>query len=205
MDVKISQWTGVKFMNECAFGTKDPLYLHYHDEEWGHPIYDSLKLFKLIALESQHAGLSWLTILKKKESYEQAFYNFDPTKISKMTTEDIDRLMTFPNIVHNRKKIEAIVSQAQGYFDIEKDYGSFSDFLWSFVDYKPIDCAYVTSSDRITVDERATKLSKQLKKYGFKFLGPVTVFSFLEAAGLYNAHLQSCPNNPKVYNGKGFA
>ena len=163
MDVKISQCTGVKFMNECAFGTKDPLYLHYHDEEWGQPIYDSLKLFKLIALESQHAGLSWLTILKKKESYEQAFYNFDPIKISKMTTDDIERLMTFPNIVHNRKKIEAIVSQAQGYFDIEKDYGSFSDFLWSFVDHKPIDCGYTViyvparNETHVRNDARCTK------------------------------------------------
>ncbi|MGU3489984.1 DNA-3-methyladenine glycosylase I [Staphylococcus saprophyticus] len=186
-------------MNDCAFGTKDPIYLKYHDEVWGQPLYDSLKLFKLLALESQHAGLSWLTILKKKESYEQAFYDFDPHQIVKMTDKDIDQLMTFPNIVHNRKKLEAIVSQAKGYFEIEKDYGSFSDYLWSTVDYEPINCGYKQLSDRITVDERATKLSKSLKSYGFKFLGPVTVFSFLEAAGLYNAHLQSCPNNP-IYN-----
>ncbi|MCC4219590.1 DNA-3-methyladenine glycosylase I [Staphylococcus saprophyticus] len=186
-------------MNDCAFGTKDPIYLKYHDEVWGQPLYDSLKLLKLLALESQHAGLSWLTILKKKESYEQAFYDFDPHQIVKMTDKDIDQLMTFPNIVHNRKKLEAIVSQAKGYFEIEKDYGSFSDYLWSTVDYEPINCGYKQPSDRITVDERATKLSKSLKSYGFKFLGPVTVFSFLEAAGLYNAHLQSCPNNP-IYN-----
>ena len=192
-------------MNECAFGTKDPTYLEYHNEVWGQPLYDSLKLFKLMALESQHAGLSWLTILKKKASYEEAFYDFDPVLISKMTPDDIDRLMTFPNIVHNRKKIEAIVGQAKGYFEIEKDFGSFSDFLWSYVDHQPIDCGYTHPSDRITVDTRATELSKTLKRYGFKFLGPVTVYSFLEAAGLYNAHMQSCPNNPKHYQGKGFS
>lgn len=186
----------VKFMNECAFGTKDPIYLQYHDEVWGQPLYDSLELFKLMALESQHAGLSWLMILKKKESYEAAFYNFDPAKISNMTSEDIDALMSFPNIVHNQKKLEAIVGQAKGYFEIVKDYGSFSDFLWSYVDGKPVDFQYTHPSDRITVDERATQLSKKLKSYGFKFLGPVTVFSFLEAAGLYNAHLQCCPQNP---------
>lgn len=157
-----------------------------------------------MALESQHAGLSWLTILKKKESYEQAFYNFDPTKIVNMTSEDIDRLMEFPNIVHNRKKLEAIVNQAEGYFKIEKDYGSFSTFLWSYVDNKPLDLGYRQSTERMTVDERATELSKKLKQYGFKFLGPVTVFSFLEAAGLYNAHLQACPYNPNIYNGEGF-
>lgn len=183
-------------MNECAFGTKDPTYLQYHDEVWGQPLYDSLELFKLMALESQHAGLSWLMILKKKESYEAAFYNFDPAKISDMTSEDIDALMLFPNIVHNRKKLEAIVGQAKGYFEIVKDYGSFSDFLWSYVDGKPVDFQYTHPSDRITVDARATELSKKLKSYGFKFLGPVTVFSFLEAAGLYNAHLQCCPKNP---------
>ncbi|MDG0842654.1 DNA-3-methyladenine glycosylase I [Staphylococcus equorum] len=192
-------------MNECAFGTKDPTYLEYHDEVWGQPLYDSLKLFKLMALESQHAGLSWLTILKKKESYEEAFYDFDPVLISKMTSDDIEQLMTFPNIVHNRKKIEAIVGQAKGYFEITKDYGSFSDFLWSYVDYQPIDCGYTNPNDRITVDARATELSKMLKRYGFKFLGPVTVYSFLEAAGLYNAHMQACPNNPKYYHGKGFS
>ncbi|MBF7018489.1 DNA-3-methyladenine glycosylase I [Staphylococcus sp. 18_1_E_LY] len=184
-------------MNPCAFGTKDPIYLEYHDTVWGQPMYDSLQLFKLMALESQHAGLSWLTILKKKASYEQAFYDFDPVKIAKMTEQDIDSLMEFPNIVHNRKKLEAIVNQAKGYFDIEKDYGSFSEFLWSYVNHKPYDLQYEEPSERITVDETATQLSKKLKQYGFKFLGPVTVFSFLEAAGLYNAHLQSCPSNPK--------
>ena len=101
-------------MNECAFGTKDETYLEYHDYFWGQPLYDSKELFKLIALESQHAGLSWLTILKKKESYEEAFYNFEPKKVAKMSDKDIDRLMEFPNIVHNRKKLEAIVSQARG-------------------------------------------------------------------------------------------
>ncbi|MFZ8102302.1 DNA-3-methyladenine glycosylase I [Staphylococcus arlettae] len=191
-------------MNECAFGTKDALYSQYHDEAWGHPIYDSKKLFKLLALESQHAGLSWLTILKKKEAYEAAFYNFDPHKIAQMTNNDVDKLMTFPNIVHHRKKIEAIIGQAKGYIEIERDFSSFSDFLWSYVDNQPIDLHYKQSGDRKTVDERATELSKTLKKYGFKFLGPVTVYSFLEAAGLYNAHLENCPNNPKYYKGKGF-
>lgn len=184
-------------MNECAFGTKDPIYIQYHDEVWGQPLYDSHALFKLLALESQHAGLSWLTILKKKEAYEAAFHNFDPVIVSKMTSKDIDNLMDFPNIVHHRKKLEAIVEQAKGFLKIENEFGNFSDFLWSYVDHKPIDFNYKHSSDRITVDDRARQLSKDLKRYGFKFLGPVTVFSFLEAAGLYNAHLQSCPNNPK--------
>ena len=183
-------------MNECAFSTNDETYLEYHDKFWGQPLYDSKELFKLIALESQHAGLSWLTILKKKDAYEEAFYNFDPEKVAQMTSKDIDRLMEFPNIVHNRKKLEAIVSQAQGYLKIEQDYNSFSDFLWSYVNNKPIDMGYKKPSDRITVDERATKLSKDLKKYGFKFLGPVTVFSFLEAAGLYDSHLEGCPVKP---------
>lgn len=185
-----------EFMNPCAFGTKDPTYIDYHDNLWGQPLYDSLQLFKLMALESQHAGLSWLTILKKKEAYEEAFYNFDPAKVAKMTEQDIDNLMNFPNIVHNRKKLEAIVNQAKGYFAIEKDYGSFSKFLWSYVNHQPYDMQYEKPSERITVDETATQLSKKLKNYGFKFLGPVTVFSFLEAAGLYNAHLKSCPSNP---------
>ena len=183
-------------MNACAFGTTDPIYLDYHNKVWGQPDFNSLSLFKLLALESQHDGLSWLTILKKKEAYEKAFHQFDPIKISKMTEKDINALMTFPNIVHNRKKLEAIVSQAKGYLQIEKEYGSFSKFLWSYVDGHPIDLHYKTPSERITVDERAKQLSKDLKAYGFKFLGPVTVFSFMEAAGLYDAHLEGCPSKP---------
>lgn len=113
-----------------------------------------------------------------------------------MSDKDIDRLMEFPNIVHNRKKLEAIVSQARGYLQIEKDYKSFSDFLWSYVNHQPINMGYKKPRDRKTVDDRATQLSKDLKKYGFKFLGPVTVFSFLEAAGLYDSHLEGCPVKP---------
>lgn len=113
-----------------------------------------------------------------------------------MSDKDIDRLMEFPNIVHNRKKLEAIVSQARGYLQIEKDYKSFSDFLWSYVNHQPINMGYKKNRDRKTVDDKATQLSKDLKKYGFKFLGPVTVFSFLEAAGLYDSHLEGCPVKP---------
>ena len=164
-------------MNECAFNTTDPIYIEYHDYYWGQPIYDSKELFKLMALESQHAGLSWLTILKKKESYEQAFYNFEPQFIAHMTEQDI-------------------VSQAKGYLKIEKDYGSFSKFLWSYVNHQPINMGYKKPRDRKKVDQRATQLSKDLKAYGFKFLGPVTVFSFLEAAGLYDSHLEGCPFKP---------
>ncbi len=197
MERTISQCTGGKFMNACAFNATDPLYIDYHDHYWEQPHYDSLELFKLLALESQHAGLSWLTILKKKEAYEEAFYDFDPEKIAEMTDEDVDELMDFPNIVHNRKKLEAIIGQARGYLQIEQDYDSFSDFLWSYVDHQPLNMNYHSASERLTVDERATQLSKDLKHYGFKFLGPVTVFSFLEAAGLYNSHLVDCPYNPK--------
>lgn len=186
-------------MNPCAFGTKDPIYIAYHDNVWGQPMYNSKDLFKLIALESQHAGLSWLTILKKKESYEDAFHQFEPTKVAEMTEADIDELMSFPNIVHNRKKLEAIVSQAKGFLKIEAEFGSFSDFLWSYVDHEPINFKFKTREEReaITVDERAKRLSKDFKTYGFKFLGPVTVYSFMEACGMYNGHLVDCPNNPE--------
>lgn len=196
MEIAISQSLGGIFMNECAFSTKDPIYLDYHDNVWGKPLYDSKALFKLLALESQHAGLSWLTILKKKDAYSEAFHNFEPQRVAQMTESDIDKLMSFPNIVHNRKKLEAIISQAKGYLDIEKEFGSFSQFLWSYVGGHPIDLHYKQASDRITVDERATQLSKDLKSYGFKFLGPVTVFSFLEASGMYDAHLKDCPHKP---------
>ncbi|QLK85971.1 DNA-3-methyladenine glycosylase I [Staphylococcus sp. 17KM0847] len=180
-------------MNTCAFGTTDPLYIEYHNHFWGKPLYDSQKLFELLALESQHAGLSWLTILKKKEAYREAFYQFNPYQIANMTEDDIESLMSFPNIIHHRQKLRAIVSQARGYLQIEQEYESFSHFLWSFVGGTPIDLQYKTAEERITVNDTAKALSKALKSYGFKFIGPVTVFSFMEAAGMYNAHLIDCP------------
>ncbi|MGV3041355.1 DNA-3-methyladenine glycosylase I [Staphylococcus rostri] len=181
-------------MNPCAFGTTDPLYIRYHDEFWGKPLYDSQQLFELLALESQHAGLSWLTILKKKDAYREAFFNFDPYKVAQMTEEDVDHLLDFPNIIHHRQKLAAIVAQARGYIEIEREHGSFSKFLWSFVDGAPIDFQYRTPQERITVNDTAKQMSKALKQYGFKFIGPVTIFSFMEAAGLYNSHLIDCPN-----------
>ncbi|AVQ32966.1 DNA-3-methyladenine glycosylase I [Staphylococcus muscae] len=181
-------------MNPCAFGTTDPLYIQYHNEFWGKPLYDSQQLFELLALESQHAGLSWLIILKKKEAYQNAFHQFNPYKVAEMSDEDIDALMDFPNIVHHRKKLEAIVAQARGYIKIENEHGNFSEFLWSFVDGSPIDFRFESVDERITVNETAKQLSKALKQYGFKFIGPVTTFSFMEAAGMYNSHLVSCPH-----------
>lgn len=181
-------------MNPCAFGTTDPLYIQYHDEFWGKPLYDSQALFELLALESQHAGLSWLTILKKKDAYRDAFYDFDPYQVAQMTDDDIDALMDFPNIIHHRQKLAAIVAQARGYIKIEREHESFSKFLWAFVDGTPVDFLYETVDQRITVNDTAKELSKALKQYGFKFIGPVTAFSFMEAAGMYNAHLLSCPH-----------
>lgn len=180
-------------MNRCAFGTKDPDYIAYHNRVWGKPMYDSQALFELLALESQHAGLSWLTILKKKEAYQQAFYQFDPYKIAEMTESDVNALMTFPNIIHHRKKLEAIIAQAKGFIQIEQQYGSFSDFIWSYVNHTPIDFKYQTPDERITVNATARKLSHDLKQFGFKFIGPVTIFSFMEACGMYNSHLIDCP------------
>lgn len=181
-------------MNPCAFGTTDPLYIQYHDDVWGKPLYDSQQLFELLALESQHAGLSWLTILKKKDAYKDAFFQFDPYKVAQMTEADIDALLDFPNIIHHRQKLAAIVAQARGYIEIERAHGSFSEFLWSFVDGQPIDFQYRTPDERITVNETAKQLSKALKQYGFKFIGPVTIFSFMKAAGMYNSHLIDCPH-----------
>ncbi|KIX90759.1 DNA-3-methyladenine glycosylase [Staphylococcus microti] len=181
-------------MNPCAFGTTDPLYIQYHDNVWGKPLYDSQQLFELLALESQHAGLSWLTILKKKDAYKEAFFQFDPYNVAEMTEADIDALLDFPNVIHHRQKLAAIVAQARGYIEIEREHGSFSKFLWSFVDGQPIDFQYRTPDERITVNETAKQLSKALKQYGFKFIGPVTIFSFMEAAGMYNSHLIDCPH-----------
>ncbi|OBU03108.1 DNA-3-methyladenine glycosylase I [Morganella psychrotolerans] len=178
----------------CAWVTDDPLYIHYHDNEWGVPERDNHKLFEMICLEGQQAGLSWLIILKKRENYRQAFFNFDPVKVAAMTEDDVDRLMQNPGIVRQRTKIKAIISNAAAYLAMEEKGEDFSRFLWNFVGNTPLVNQHTDSSSIPTDTPLSHSLAKELKKRGFKFCGPVICYSFMQAIGMINDHLPHCSN-----------
>jgi DNA-3-methyladenine glycosylase I len=172
----------------CVWAQNDPLMQQYHDEEWGVPERDSRALWETLMLEGFQAGLSWQIILRKREGFRKAFKNFDPKKVAKFGEEDILRLMQDEGIIRARAKIEATIAGAKIYLAMEKSGESFSDFLWSFVNNKPIQ----NTGPVPAKSEVSEALSKELKKRGFKFVGPVIVYAFLQAAGLVNDHAPQC-------------
>lgn len=170
----------------------DDDYVAYHNEEWGRPIYDSKLLFEKLCLEGQQAGLSWITILRKRQGYLDAFCQFKPEEIAKLSDEYRLSLMTNSNIVRNKLKINSIYKNALGYLAMEKEGINFSEFLWGFVDGKPIQNNYKSSSEVPTQDDISVAMSKALKKRGFNFVGPTICYAFMEAVGMFNNHLTTC-------------
>lgn len=173
-------------------------YVEYHDTEWGVPLYDDQKLFEFLILESAQAGLSWETILKKRDGYRKAFKNFDPKKVSKMTEQDIKKLLENPNIVRNRKKIEATINNAKRFLEIQKEFGSFSEYMWGFVGHKPITHTLKTLKEYPVTIPEAEVFAKDLKKRGFTFLGPTTVYAHMQATGMVNDHSVDCFRKKEV-------
>lgn len=176
----------------CLWVNKDAEYIAYHDNEWGKPTRDNHHLFEMICLEGQQAGLSWYTILKKRQGYREAFYDFDPTQIALMDETDVDRLMQDSRIVRNRAKINAIISNAKAYLKMEENGENFSKFIWQFVDNHPIINQWQTLSEVPAETEISKLLSKTLKKRGFKFVGSITCYAFMQATGMVNDHLVTC-------------
>ncbi len=176
----------------CEWCGTDPLYVQYHDEEWGVPIYDNRTLFAKLILDGAQAGLSWITILKKRENYWAAFDNFDAEKIVRYDDEKIAQLLQNPGIVRNRLKVQSVVKNARGYLDILENEGSFSDYIWQFVDGRPIQNNYADMADMPTESAASRAMSKALKKRGFNFVGPTICYAFMQAVGLYNDHLTTC-------------
>jgi len=172
----------------CAWSQNDPLMRQYHDEEWGIPVRDSRTLWEILMLEGFQAGLSWQIILRKREGFRKAFKNFDPKKVAKFTEADILRLMQDEGIIRARAKIAATIAGAQIYLAMEKSGESFSDFLWSFTNGKAIQ----NTGPVPAKTELSERISKELKKRGFKFVGPVIVYAFLQAAGIVNDHAPDC-------------
>ena len=185
--------------NRCAWvNSPDPIYADYHDTEWGVPEYDARALWEKLMLDGFQAGLAWITILRKRETMRAAFHNFDPEIIARYTDKDRTRLLADPGIIRSKLKIEAAITNAQIYLDMRERGEDFSDYLWGFVDGKPIQNQYKTLADIPTQTPISQALSKDLKKRGFKFVGPVIVYAFMEAVGIVNDHEISCPCHARV-------
>jgi len=167
-------------------------YVRYHDEEWGVPVHDDRVLFEYLTLESAQAGLSWYTVLRKREGYRAAFAGFDAQAVARFTATDVERLMQDPGIIRNRRKIEACVSNARAFLDVQAGFGSFDSYLWRFVDGRPIVHAIRTLSDYPVTTPESEALARDLKKRGFSFLGPTTCYAFMQAVGLVNDHSLDC-------------
>lgn len=188
-------------MQRCGWVTQDPLYLAYHDREWGVAQRETRALFEMLCLEGQQAGLSWITVLKKRENYRAAFHHFDPQAIAQMDAADIDDLMLNSGIIRHPGKIAAIIANARAFLEMEAKGEDFSDFVWQFVDNVQIVHHYPDYSQAPTMSEQAIALSKALKLRGFKFIGPTICYSFMQACGLINDHQSNCfchPDNQKA-------
>nr|WHH27955.1 DNA-3-methyladenine glycosylase I [Escherichia coli] len=179
-------------MERCGWVSQDPLYIAYHDNEWGVPETDSKKLFEMICLEGQQAGLSWITVLKKRENYRACFHQFDPVKVAAMQEEDVERLVQDAGIIRHRGKIQAIIGNARLYLQMEQNGEPFVDFVWSFVNHQPQVTQATTLSEIPTSTSASDALSKALKKRGFKFVGTTICYSFMQACGLVNDHVVGC-------------
>ena len=184
-------------MDRCGWAGPEQIYLDYHDTEWGVPEYDSRALWEKLILDGFQAGLSWITILKKRENFRVAFEGFDPNVIAGWGEDDVTRLLANPGIIRHRGKIEATIGNARAWQKIEADMG-FDRFLWGYVDGKPLQNTWVSLDEVPAFTPLSERISKDLKKAGFRFCGPTIVYAFLQACGLVNDHLVSCPCHARV-------
>ena len=178
--------------SRCDWATTDPLYIDYHDNEWGKPVYDDRTLFEFLILEGAQAGLSWITVLKKRARYRDVFSNFDPHKIACFTEEDVARLMQDAGIIRNRLKINAAIQNARAYLEVVSEFGNFSDYMWQFVNGKSIKNTWRTLSDVPASTPLSDAMSKDLKKRGFKFVGSTICYAYMQAVGMVDDHLVTC-------------
>jgi len=182
----------------CGWCLGSELYISYHDAEWGVPCYDSQALFEMLNLEGAQAGLSWITILNKRENYRRLFANFEAVKVARFKAAKIDKLVLDAGIVRHRQKIEAVVANAKIVVEMEKNGEPLVDYLWSFVDYKIIQNKHKTMATVQSSTEQSVLMSKSLKKRGFKFVGATTCYAFMQASGMVNDHMVSCPGYKQV-------
>lgn len=186
--------------NRCDWAGNDSLYTKYHDEEWGVPTYDDQTLFEFLILETFQAGLSWITILKKRENFRKAFQGFDYNLISKYTDIEKERLVNDSGIIRNKLKINSAINNANAFMEIQKEFGTFSKYLWDFVDGKPIINQFQSMADVPATTALSDKISKDLKKRGFKFIGSTVMYAHMQACGMVNDHVVGCFCHPSQHN-----
>ncbi|WP_442604460.1 DNA-3-methyladenine glycosylase I [Paenibacillus sp. KN14-4R] len=179
-------------MSRCSWVNDDPLYVDYHDQEWGVPVHDDRHLFEMITLEGAQAGLSWYTILKKRESYRMAFDHFDVNLVAQYDEERISKLLLDPGIVRNRLKVRSTVTNARAFIQIQEEFGSFANYIWGFINGVPIDNQPEKITDVPVSTSLSDKISKDLKRRGFSFVGTTIIYSFMQAIGMINDHVTSC-------------
>lgn len=182
-------------MNEkirCTWTGNIPIYIDYHDNEWGRPLHDDIKLFEMLILETMQAGLSWITVLKKREAFRDAFDGFDPNKVALYDDAKIQELMVNERIIRNRLKINAAIINARAFLNVVEKHGSFDKFIWKYVDYIPVTGHWRKLEDVPVTTPLSDKISRDLKKTGFKFVGSTTIYSFMQAIGMVNDHITDC-------------
>ena len=180
-------------INRCVWvNLKNQLYIKYHDEDWGVPVHNDQKLFEMLILEGAQAGLSWETILKKRENYRKAFDNFDPYKVARYGEKKKEELLQNEGIIRNRLKIKSTIQNAKVFLEIQKEFGSFDKYIWSFVNNEPIQNKFASISQRPTKTELSDKISKDLKKRGMNFVGSTIIYAFMQSVGIVNDHEVSC-------------
>jgi len=186
-------------MQRCEWSTSDPLYVAYHDTEWGVPLRDPHRLFELLCLEGAQAGLAWITILRKRDSYRAAFDGFDPARMAAYTDADRERLLADPGIVRNRAKVDAFIGNARAFGAID----DFAGLIWSFTDGEPIQNRFTQVGEIPATTERSERMSKELRGRGFKFVGPTICYAFMQSAGLVNDHVVDCFRHAEVAAQRG--
>jgi len=179
-------------IKRCTWAGNDPLYQKYHDDEWGVPVHDDRKLFEMLILEGAQAGLSWITILRKRENYRKAFDNFEAEKISKYNSKKINQLLENEGIIRNRLKIAAAINNAKCFLEVQKEFGTFDKFIWQFTNRKQLKNKFKTLKEIPAKTEISDMMSKELKKRGFKFTGSTICYAFMQAVGMVNDHTTDC-------------
>ena len=187
-------------MNRCDWANGSEMYINYHDKEWGVPVFDDQTLFEFLILETAQAGLSWSTILKRRENYNKAYNNFDIEKIAQYGEVKREELLNDEGIIRNKLKIDASINNAKRVLEVQEEYGSFSKYLWSFTNFKPVINNWEQLSEVPAETELSKKVAKDLKKRGFKFVGSVTIYAYLQAVGIVNDHLIDCFRYREVIN-----
>ena len=181
-----------KMQERCEWAGSDPLYIEYHDKEWGVPVHDDRKIFEMLVLEGAQAGLNWLTVLRKRENYREAFDNFDPKKVAKYDSEKFQKLLATEGIIRNKLKIRSAIQNARAFLELQKEFGTFDAYIWQFVSGKPIRNSWKSLSELPAQTSESAAMSKDLKRRGFSFVGPTICYAHMQATGMVNDHVVTC-------------